>query len=58
MTTICSYASSVQDAPAYDDVLGSISLPCLIYEGENTDEYAATASGLLCRALLPFSALG
>lgn len=27
----------------YDDILGSISVPCLIYAGENTDEYADAA---------------
>lgn len=29
-----------QGVPAYDDILDSISMPCLIYAGENTGEYA------------------
>lgn len=31
---------AVPDNPPFDDVLGSISVPCLLYAGENTDEYS------------------
>ena len=33
----------VQSVPEYDDILDTISVPCLIYAGENTDEYADAA---------------
>ena len=35
--------SNAQGVPAYDDILDSISVPCLIYAGENTDEHADAA---------------
>lgn len=39
--------AAVAGVPAYDDILGSFSVPCLLYAGEKTDEYAHAARAAL-----------
>jgi pimeloyl-ACP methyl ester carboxylesterase len=34
------HRSVVSGVPAYDDMLGAIAVPCLLYAGEETEEYA------------------
>jgi pimeloyl-ACP methyl ester carboxylesterase len=37
------HRSVIEGVPAYDDILSTIAVPCLIYAGENTGEYADAA---------------
>lgn len=40
LRALIAWHQAVPDFPAFDDILGSISVPCLLYAGENTGEYS------------------
>ena len=40
LRALIAWHRAVPNMPTFEDILGSISVPCMLYAGENTDEYS------------------